>query len=109
MVKYVPRSGDLVWIEVGPSSPEGPKKRPAVVLSPYHYNKKVELALFLPVTSKINGYPFEVAINSPPIEGVVLCDQVRSLDWRASRVKYIAVLKESILREITDKFRALLP
>jgi len=42
------------------------------------------LALLCPITSQIKGYPFEVPIpDGLPVSGVILSDQVKSLDWRA--------------------------
>ncbi|WP_425361655.1 type II toxin-antitoxin system PemK/MazF family toxin [Candidatus Tisiphia endosymbiont of Mystacides longicornis] len=64
MVTFIPERGDVVWINFEPQKGrEIQKTRPAVVLSPYKYNLKSGLALFLPITSQIKGYPFEVMIN----------------------------------------------
>ena len=81
---YTPQRGDIVWLNFNPQiGREQTGRRPAVVLSPGSYNGKVGLLLACPITSQVKGYPFEVAI--PPglkIRGVVLSDQVKSLDWR---------------------------
>src|SRR5260370_14729804 len=81
---YIPERGDAVWITLDPQAGhEQAGRRPALVLSPSVYNRRVGLALFCPITSQVKGYPFEVAI--PPrfsIRGVVGADQVKSLDWR---------------------------
>jgi mRNA interferase MazF len=90
-MRYVPDRGDIVWLEFDPQTGSEQKgKRPAIVLSPKEYNGKVGLALFCPITSKIKGYPFEVPIASAKIEGVVLSDQVKSLDWRARNAAFAA-------------------
>lgn len=105
----VPHRGDLVWISLNPQAGhEQAGRRPAVVISPAAYNAKVGLALLCPVTSRAKGYPFEVAI--PPalgVEGVVLADQVKSLDWRARRAERIATLPGAAVREILAKLGAL--
>lgn len=79
-----PDRGDLVWLNFSPQAGhEQAGHRPALVLSPERYNGRSSVALFCPITSRVKGYPFEVAL--PPagkITGVVLADQVRSLDWR---------------------------
>jgi mRNA interferase MazF len=60
---YVPDRGDLVWLEFTPQAgSEQAGKRPALIMSPKTYNKKVGLALVCPVTSRIKGYPFEVRL-----------------------------------------------
>lgn len=56
-------------------------RRPALVLSPKDYNGKVGLDLFYPVTSKIKGNSFEVPLpDGYAVSGVVLSDQMKSLD-----------------------------
>ena len=88
---YVPERGDLVWLTFDPhAGHEQAGRRPAVVVSPRAYNGKVGLALFCPITGKRKGYPYEVEI--PPaltISGVILSDQLKSLDWRARKAQYI--------------------
>ena len=60
---YAPERGDLVWIDFNPQAGhEQAGRRPAVVLSPSSYNRKVGLAILCPVTNQRKGYPFEVAI-----------------------------------------------
>jgi len=84
-------------------------RRPAVILSPQAYNARVGLALFCPVTSKVKGYPFEVPLpESLTVSGVVLADQVKSLDWRARRAELLARLPPELLAEISQKLRVLL-
>lgn len=82
--KYFPDRGDAVWLNFSPKAGhEQSGRRPAVVVSPKSYNKKVGLGLFCPITSQIKGYPFEVIIPAGlSISGVVLSVQIKSLDWR---------------------------
>jgi mRNA interferase MazF len=83
--------------------------RPAVVISPALYNGKVGLALLCPITNQIKGYPFEVKIpDGLAISGVVLSDQVKSLDWRAWDAKFICDLPEKTIQEILLKLGQLL-
>lgn len=107
---YVPERGDVVWLDFDPQAGhEQAKRRPAVVLSPAAYNGRTALALCCPVTSQVKGYPFEVAL--PPggkAQGVVLADQVRSLDWRARRAAYLDALPASALAQVLARARALL-
>jgi mRNA interferase MazF len=80
-----------------------------VVLSPAAYNGKVGLAILCPITSQVKGYPFEVAIPPGlPVTGVVLADQVKSLDWRARRAERFASLPEATVHEILAKLGTLL-
>jgi mRNA interferase MazF len=109
MVKYIPTCGDVVWLEFDPQAgKEIQKTRPAVVISPYKYNEKIGLALFMPITSQIKGYPFEVIIHEKSIQGAVLCDQIRSLDWRVRKAKFIMHLPTENMANIKAKFIPLL-
>jgi mRNA interferase MazF len=107
---YVPRRGDVVWLTFNPQAGhEQAGRRPAVVLSPLAYNAKVSLALLCPITSQVKGYPFEVNIpNGLPVNGVVLADQVKSLDWQARDVEFICALPVVVTREILQKIGLLL-
>jgi len=107
--KYIPKRGDIVWINFNPQKGrEQANKRPAVVLSPKIYNKKSGLALMCPITSKIKGYPFETKIQNTKIQGAVLADQIRALDWRARGISFIERIKPKLLFEIQEKILVLL-
>lgn len=110
MPPYVPERGDIVWVTLDPQAGhEQAGRRPAVVLSPRAYNGKAGLAVMCPITSRIKGYPFEVALPAGlDIEGVVLADQVKSLDWRARRTERADRLPEATTDEILGKLTALL-
>jgi mRNA interferase MazF len=107
---YVPERGDVVWLNFNPESVhEQAGRRPAVVLSPQSYNQKVGLAIFCPITNQQKGYPFEVVIPSGlGVTGVILSDQVKSLDWRVRRAEYLSALAEPVLREVMQKLKTLL-
>ena len=107
---YVPERGDVVWLDFDPQAGrEQAKRRPAVVLSPAAYNGRTSLALCCPVTSQVKGYPFEVALPAGrKVQGVVLADQVRSLDWRARNAAYLDVLPAPALAQVLARARALL-
>lgn len=103
--RYVPDRGDLIWLTFDPQAGhEQAGRRPAVVLSPKIYNAKTRLAVCCPITSHEKGYPFEVALpHDLPVVGVVLSDQLKSLDWDARRAEFIAALPEPVIREILKK------
>ncbi|GMX63993.1 MULTISPECIES: endoribonuclease MazF [Paenibacillus] len=107
---YVPDRGDLVWLQFNPQAGhEQAGKRPALVISPAAYNGKVGLSLLCPVTSKIKGYPFEVIIPQDlPIEGVILSDQVKSLDWQSRQAAFICKVPGEILSEVISKMELLI-
>lgn len=106
---YAPDRGDLVWLMFDPQTGREMRgRRPALTLSPRAYNALVGLAIFCPVTSQVKGYPYEVAL--PPkskIAGVVLADQVRSLDWRARDARFVARAPHRIVEDVLARLRTL--
>ena len=110
MSSYIPKRGDAIWLDFNPQSGrEKGGRRPAFVVSPAAYNGKVGLALLCPVTSRVKGYPFEVPIpEGLPVSGVVLSDQLKSLDWRKRRAEFICELPESLTQEVKKKVEALI-
>ncbi len=111
MVKntYVPQEGDFVMLNFNPQSGhEQAGHRPAVILSPRSYNGKTGLCLVCPITNSIKGYAFEVDCDSPDVSGVILADQVKSMDWRARDVKYKGKASSDVLAEVKGKLGALL-
>jgi mRNA interferase MazF len=105
MSYYIPQRGDIVWINFTPQAGhEQTGKRPALVISPLIYNKKIGLAVFCPITSQIKGYPFEVAIpDGNKIRGVILADQVKSLDYNSRKVQFISKLPSVAIKEVLNK------
>ncbi|MEO0826183.1 MAG: endoribonuclease MazF [Cyanobacteria bacterium J06635_15] len=108
---YCPDRGDIAWLDFNPQAGrEQAKRRPAIVLSPKAYNRKVGLAIVCPITSKIKGYPFEIRLpDGLPVSGVILSDQIKSMDWRVRRMEFIAHTPASVMTEIVAKINTLLP
>ena len=106
----VPNRGDLIWVSLNPQAGhEQAGRRPALVISPVEYNGRVGLALMCPVTSRTKGYPFEVALPADfDVTGVVLADQVKSLDWRARRAEIACRVPEAVTDEVLGKLNTLL-
>ena len=105
-----PERGDLVWIDFDPQSGrEQAGRRPALVLTPSAYNRLVGLAVFCPVTSQTKGYAFETAL--PPglrVQGVVLADHVRSLDWRTRCAEFVCSAPADVVEHVAAKVQALI-
>ncbi len=107
---YIPSRGDVVWLQFDPQAGhEQAGHRPAVVLSPKAYNEKVGLAIVCPITNQRKGYPFEVALPTEvDVTGVILADQVKSLDWRVRSATFQAALPPELIAEVLAKLGTLL-
>ena len=108
--RRVPERGDAIWIDFNPQAGrEQAGRSPAVVLSPAAYNGRVGLVLFCPITGQAKGYPFEVAIpDGLGVTGVILADQVNSLDWRRRNATVIEALPRETVSDVLHKANMLL-
>ena len=78
-------------------------------LSPASYNRRIGLLLACPVANQAKGYPFEVALPPGlPVAGVILSDQVRTLNWRAQRATPIGRLPDDVMAQVLGRLEALL-
>lgn len=107
---YVPERGDLVWLNFTPQAGhEQAGQRPALVLSPATYNGKTGLMLCCPITSQVKGYPFEVAVEGEGgVAGVILADQIKSLDWRARQARRKGRATPEVVKRALARAMALL-
>jgi mRNA interferase MazF len=107
---FVPDRGDILWIDMDPrAGQEQAGRRPALVLSPASYNGKTGLAVICPITGHAKGYPFEVVLPAGvPAAGVVLADQVRTMDWRVRRVTRQGRAPSAVVGEVLAKLGTLI-
>jgi mRNA interferase MazF len=94
----------LVWIEFSPQAGhEQAGRRPALVLSPRIFNSRTSLAFVCPITSKVKGYAFQVPLpDELPVHGVVLCEHLRSVDWKARKASRLGHVSEDVLQTIRE-------
>ena len=109
-MSFIPERGDVVWINLDPQAGhEQAGVRPVLVLSPAPYNGRVGLMLCCPITTQSKGYPFEVLIkNNLKVSGIILADQVKSLDWKARGAKKKGRISEDELSETLNKLKAVI-
>lgn len=109
MRSYCPQRGDVVWLTFDPQAGhEQAGHRPALVLSPESYNRKTDLAILCPITSKVKGYPYEVLLpEGLDVSGVILSDELKSLDWRFRKAKFCCRVPSYTVWEVLQKFNGL--
>ena len=109
MAGYVPKRGDIIWLNFNPQAGyEQAGKRLALVLSPAEYNRKTHLLIACPITSKVKGYPFEVALSGGKVVGVVLSDQAKSLDWHVRKAAFVEKADAAVIEEVRTKLMLLI-
>lgn len=92
--------GDFVTVDLDPRvGHEQSGWRPALTISEASYNARSgNLVLVCPITSQVKGYPFEVPIpDGSEVHGVVLADQIKSVDLKARRAKYVGAAPAEVL------------
>lgn len=91
---YVPKKGDIVWIDFDPSAgKEIQKRRPGLVVSRYEFNRKTLFAAICPITSTIRNLPTRYSLpNDLDTTGQILISQLKSLDFKERKLKKIESL-----------------
>jgi mRNA interferase MazF len=108
---YIPGRGDIIRLDLNFEETETDKrvKKNALVISPKNYNDKTSLAIVCPIKSKIKGYPFEVVIpDDEKVSGVILADQVKSVNWKIRNAEFICKLADVKFSEVVSKLLTLL-
>lgn len=112
-----PERGDLIVIDFNPQAGHEQKgRRTGIVLSPKSFNDATGFALICPTTNQQKGYPFEVELPAPgvpvskgfPVTGVVLVDQVKSMDWSARRVQILGRAPKEVIDDCLAKIATFL-
>jgi mRNA interferase MazF len=106
---YVPEAGDIVFIDFDPHvGHEQAKRRPALVLTDQRYNRASGLAVVCPLTSKRKPYPFALAIKVDNVEGAVLVDQLKSMDWAGRQAQFHSTAEPALLTKVRQYIAVLL-
>jgi len=95
---YIPKQGDIVVMDFTPQSGhEQMGTRPGLVVSNNFFNNITQMILVCPITNTNRPFPLHVPLDErTQTTGVVLCEQVKSLDYVARR----ATLKEKAPTDI---------
>ena len=97
-----------MWTDFDPSAGhEQTHKRPAIILSPEPFNKKFKLSLVAPITSRVRGHGFEVELVDCKTQGVVLCQQVGTIDYVARGISFIEKAPVTVINDVLAKVRLL--
>jgi len=102
---YFPGRGDLIEMNFQPAAGrEIDKRRPAIVLSSIAYNRRSGLCLAVPTTSDLTPGPFWIPMPGGllPRPSLILCDYVKSIDYRERGASLIAQVPESLVRQIVE-------
>lgn len=106
---YVPDAGDIVFMDFDPQvGREQAQRRPALILTDLRYNRASGLAVVCPLTSKVKTYPFTLPISVGGVEGAVLVDQLKSMDWSGRAAEFHSKAPASMLPKVRQYVAVLL-
>lgn len=99
--KYIPQKGDLVILTFDPQAGrEQQGRRPALIISNDLFNGRVGLAIACPITNTDRNFPFHIAVNNEHLSGFIMSEQVKSIDYNARKVKFIAKVDTEVLNHV---------
>ena len=106
---YVPQAGDIVWLDFDPQAGrEQAKRRPALVVTERSYNRASGLAIVCPLTSRRKPYPFALPVSVDKVEGAVLVDHIKSMDWAVRKASFHSKAAPSLLAQVREYLAVLL-
>ena len=107
---FVPERGDFIRLVLNPlTGREQGGERPAITLSTHAFNARTGYALIAPITRTIRGWPFEVVIAAGlRVEGAILCDQVRSVDYNARHARFLGKAPAALVDDVLQRVAAIL-
>ena len=109
VARYVPQAGDVVWLDFDPQTGrEQAKHRPALIITDRSYNQASGLAVVCPLTSRRKPYPFALPITLDKVDGAVLVDQLKSLDWQARKASFHSKVDPALLSKVRAYIAVLL-
>jgi mRNA interferase MazF len=109
VTSYVPEAGDIVMLDFDPQvGREQAKRRPALLLTDQRYNRASGLAVVCPLTSKRKPYPFALPIAVDGVEGAVLVDQLKSLDWLGRNAQFHSKAEPAMVSKVRQYIAVLL-
>lgn len=102
MAAFVPRQGDIITITFDPQSGHEQKgRRPAFVVSKDLFNRSTGLVIVCPITNTERDFPFHVPIpKDSKLTGLIMVEQVKSVDFRSRRAKRIEHSNDELLSEV---------
>jgi mRNA interferase MazF len=98
------KQGDILWLDFDPQAGHEQRgRRPALIVSNGSFNTFSKLAIVCPITNRDKEHPFHIKLDDrTKTSGVILCDQVRTLDINARNFEYIENVAGDILLDVLD-------
>lgn len=101
---YIPKQGDICYMDFAPTKGhEQTGLRPAIIISRDNYNEYTGLVVLCPITTNTKKFPTHYELtNTKKVNGSVLCEHIRSIDFKARKLSYAEKVSREELEEIID-------
>ena len=99
---YVPIQGEIITASIGRGKGHEPTgRRPFICLSNELVSRFANIAIFAPISTTTRNYPLYIPLE-PGLntEGVVLLDQLVTIDYSARDAKYVETVSELLLERL---------
>lgn len=108
MVKYIPKQGDIVYVDLDPTKGHEQRgTRPAIVISNNVFNEHTKMVVLCPITSNIKDFPTHYILeDSKKIVGAVLCEHIRSMDYETRKIRFVEEASEKDLLSVITLMNA---
>ncbi|MDR0851924.1 MAG: type II toxin-antitoxin system PemK/MazF family toxin [Clostridiales Family XIII bacterium] len=106
--QYVPLQGDIIRIDLGP--PRGHEQkgyRPYICLSNELISRYANIAIFAPISTTNRSYPLYIALRDSITEGIVMLDQLVTIDYNARNTTYVETVSEELLDELLETVKVI--
>lgn len=92
----------IVLVDLDPTlGSEIKKTRPCVVISPDEMNKFLSTVVLAPMTTNLKKYPTRVAVDHDGKKGMIVIDQIRTVD-RSRIIKNLGKLTKSEIKSCKE-------
>ena len=104
------KQGNIILVDFDPQAGHEQKgRRPALVISNDLFNKYSEMAIVCPITNTDKNHPLHIRLNNETkTKGVILCDQVKTMDIKIRNFKYLESIPEEALEDVLDIVHSLI-
>ena len=101
MVDNTPMQGDIIRINLNPKKGhEQQGYRPYICLSNRIISDNANIAVFAPISQTKRQYPMYIALKDTLTNGVVMLDQLVTIDYNARDFEYVESVPSSILANL---------
>jgi len=106
----LPDVGDIAWVDFDDTrGSEQSGRRPALILTSMSFHQRSRRAIICPITSKLRDWPTNIVLpQGLRTKGIIMVDQVRSIDRTERLFETIEKAPLSTVREVRIKLADLL-